>query len=347
MLVSFCPLRSVSGERRPGYRSYTVTFKVVVASNTAGPQAVVQALNQIPTLSFYIYGDDLDTQAKLVRIGVPRRAGNDKLPNTWLVDCFYEFDQTQRPEFQGTRVEPFFITESEPIPRAKHTGVYRDINGDLQLLPIEQGQETFTIGKYYPISNSASVPIIPAPEREKAKPAYRVSWTTSVASFDYGPYINTFNSDPFDLTGTSINVLSETYTDERVRFSRLFAAGTLRLRDVQSTIVQFYGYDWYNITLEFVEEDQIHYELDRGLTSRARAGDPDGNGGTYSEGDFPEGAVGQREIMDPTGNPIAEPVLLNGRGQPLDQTLAREPRYLGWERYPSSNFDELPIGDKL
>lgn len=343
-MATVCPLRSIRGEFTPGRRTYTVTYKIETTSEILGPDSVRQLLGKTVGVDYYSYGLDVDFQAKLVRISVPRRAANDKMRSTWLVECDYEFDQTQRPEFQGVKVEPFFLAESEPIPRAKHVGVFRDISGDLQQLAIEGGQETYTIGKFYPIGNSAGVPILPAPERDKSIPAFRVTWHTTNGSFSYKPYINTFNQTAFALTGLSVNVLSQTQIDYRSRFARTFASKTLRLRDVQMPIVQFYGYDWYQVTLEFVEESQIIYELDRGFSARARAGDSDGKGGTYSEGDFPEGAVGQRDILDPEGNPISNPVLLNGRGSPLDSSLAREPRYLGWERYPVSEFADLPIG---
>jgi len=348
MTVSVCQIRTVTSEWSPGFRTYSVYFRVDVPSPLWGPNRVRAVLGKILNGETYTYSDgnvkDLDPTAVLVKINTPRRAGGDKIANRWIVQCEYEFDQTQRPEYQGVRVEPFFQQGSEPIPRTKFTGVFQDIGGTLQPLAIPEGKETFIVGNFYPISNSAGVPILPAPERDKALPSYRVRWYTRRSDFYYTPYINTFNDAPFRLIGTAKTSLSPIILETNVKFDRTFPKGTMRLANVQFSEVTFYGYTWYETALEFIEESQVIYELDRGFTARANVGDPDGRGGTYSAGDFPEGSSGQRDILDPDGNPVSEPVLLDGKGKPLDQALKYNARYMGFEKYPNSNFNDLPIG---
>lgn len=348
MAIEIRQLRSITSEWMPGRRVYSVFYLVSVDSDLYGPNRIRSILGKILGGESYSYSSgqylDLDPTAILSKIDTPRRAGGDKAGRKWIVRCEYEFDQTQRPEYQGVLVEPFFSETSEPITKAKFTGVYRDISGTLQQVTIPAGKESFTIGNYYPISNSALVPIIPVPERDATVPSYRVQWHTRRSDFYYTPFINTFNAEEFRLVGTALTSLSPIQLETNVKFDRTFPKGTMRLRNVQMSSVTFYGYQWYQVTLEFVEESQIEYELDRGFTARAKVGDPDGRGGTYSVGDFPDGSSGQRDILDAEGNSITDPALLDGKGNPLDSTLKSEARYLGWEKYPSSDFSQLPIG---
>jgi hypothetical protein len=291
----------------------------------------------------YSYGIDVpDPLAVLVDIGVPRRAGGDKLLDKWLVDCIFEFDQSQRPEPGVATVEPFYLTESEPIVRAEYLGAVEDNQGILSPLP--NISQSFDIGKTYPISNSARVPIIPSPERDSAKPAYRVRWTRERADFDFSQFINKMNRTEVTLTAANIRHGEVGYFQFYTTFQKQFQPETLRLRDVQISAVLYYGKQWFEHTLEFVEDIAFIGELDRGLTARAEVGDADGRGGTYSVGDLPEGSSGTRVINDPDGNPISDPVLLDGRGQPRVGSEAKKPVYLLWRKYELADFNQLPIG---
>jgi len=339
---SVCETRSVTLQLQPGMRRYRVTYRVDMESETAGPIQVIQALNKQLFSSTYVYGGvDADPLAWLVEIGVPRRAGGDKLRDRWLVDCTYEFDQAQRPENGPTTVEPFYQTESEPIARAKYFGAYQDTSGTLQPLP--PANQSFTINSTYPISNSARVPILPTPERDKARPAYRVKWVRERADFSFEDYINKMNSTPVVLTGAQFLYafnLKVSYST----FQRIFDAETLRLRDVQITPVVFYSRQWFEHTLEFIEDVAFIDELDRGLTARADDQDPDGRSGVISGSQAVPGQPAMRKILDQDGNPISDPVLLDGRGQPRTASEQQFPVYLRWQKYELAEFNQLPIG---
>jgi hypothetical protein len=341
-MASVCETRSVTLQLQPGLRRYRVTYRVDMTSPTAGPIQVVQALGKQLFISTYSYGGiDADASAWLVEIGVPRRAGGDKLRDRWLVDCIYEFDQSQRPENGVSTVEPFYLTESEPIPRAKYLGAFQDTSGNLQPLP--PGNQSFTVNSTYPISNSARVPILPTPERDNAKPAYRVSWTRLRADFPFSDYINKMNNTSVTLTAQQFLYTSGPgllYTT----FQKTFDAQTLRLRDVQVSPVVLYGRQWFEHTLEFVEDIAFVDELDRGLTARADDQDPDGRGGTISGSQTEPGQPAMRTILDADGNSISDPVLLDGRGQPRTGSEQQQPVYLRWQKYELADFNALPIG---
>ena len=341
-MATVCPTRSVTLALSPGLRRYKVTYRVDLDSTTAGGIGVINALGQQLFVSTYSYGPETDPLAWLVEIGVPRRAGGDKLLDRWLVDCTYEFDQSQRPEFQGVIVEPFYIGSSEPIVSAYYNGAFEQVGDNLQ--PIAQAGQSFELSYRGPISNSARIPIVPVPERDKSTPAYRVKWVRNRADFNFEFYINSVNTVAFALVGFNRLITDLTAGVVYNTYLKAFAPGTLRLRDVQISPVQYYSRDAFEHTLEFVEDQKDLIELDRGTAARADIGDADGRGGTYSSGDFPEGTPQVRDILDASGNPITEPVLLNGRGKPLDAVGSARPVYLTWLKYEGTNFNDLPIG---
>jgi hypothetical protein len=356
-IVSICPTRSVVANWEPNLRTYRVTYQVVTNDPLDGPGKVLSEMSNannglgvtyIVRQNRYAFGNDSDPLAVLISLGAPRRAGGDKLTKIWLVDGTYEFDLEKQPALRPVKIEPYYVQGTEPIESAGYYGAYNRVNGQW-IGPKEfgPGQETYSQagGVVYPIGNSANVPILPAPEREVSTPAYRVSWYKQTA-LDASFYINTWNSGAFTLVSNVViyNAITGA-TQIAPVFFKTFQSGTLRLRDVQQPTVNIYGQEWFNVTLEFIEEDIYLHELDRGLSARARPGDPDGRGGTYSQGDFPEGSSGQREILDADGQPVSDPVLLDGTGKPLrDQSLSLPAIYLRWLKNESTNFNELNIG---
>lgn len=351
MPIAYCELRDgITAEWRPGYRLYRVPVKATATNADGSPNEIIgpaTILSQYPKtllVSTYQYGfDAFDQNAILISLSAPRRAGNNKSKHIWIMEAIYEFDQSQRPEFQFAEVEPYFVGEQEPIRQAKYGGLYHIVGNVLTPKGVNPELETFTVGQTYPISNSAEVPILPTPEREASRAAYRVSWHMR-SKFDFQPFINTVNLTDFTLIGVAYNVVTGAVANQTEIFRKSFTPGTLRLRDVQSPIVQFYNNDWYKVTLDFVEDNKYLYELDRGYTAKAAAGLPDGRGGTFSEGDFPEGSSGQRELTDLDGNSVSDPVFLDGTGQPLQGTEKQQPVFLRWEKYQDAEFNSLPIG---
>lgn len=87
--------------------------------------------------------------------------------------------------------------------------------------------------------------------------------------------------------------------------------------------------------------------LDRGHSRGATEGDPDGRGGewTGTEETHPAGVGHTSVIRGPSGHPTDEPVLLDGKGQPLDpaSTDAKSGVYIRWRRHSLSSFQTLPF----
>jgi hypothetical protein len=354
-VISICATRSVVANWKPNLRTYRVTYKVTTNDVQDGPAVVMLGLGAVGATSAfyalmltlrastYAYGNDADPFAFLIDLGAPRRAGGDKLKQAWLLDAIYEFNSENQPQYQSVRVEPYYVPTQEPIGKAKYKGAFYRLANTWQVAAVGDNG-TYEIDKEYMIGNSAKVPILPSPERDASIPAYRVKWTKRT-QYNTEQFINRVNSQPFTLQGDSRLFLSPASgVAIKPMFSKTFEPGTLRLRDVQQPIRTIHGEDWYDVTLEFIEDESIAYELDRGFSARADAGDPDGKGGTFSGGDFPEGATAQRELTDENGSPVSEPVLLNGQGQPIRLLGSLGPVYLGWERYEKADFNQLNIG---
>jgi hypothetical protein len=345
--VSICLTRSRVSTWEPNLRQYRVQYKVVMSDKLDGPEKVLSymaAQGYVVRGLTYSAGNDADQFALLVKIGAPRRDGGDTSRTTWLVETEYEFDLESQPTLRPAKIEPFFIEEQEPIVTSVYGGAFTRSGNNW--VPKGLTSPTYIDGREYPIGNSANVPVLPVPERPALRPAYRVSWLKATpinAAF----YAGTWNTESFTLFTLSVtynapNRAAETFP----LFFKTFAPATLRLAQVQQPTRTIYGREWYEVTLEFVEDDFRLYELDRGVSARAKAGDPDGRGGTYSEGDFPEGSSGQRAILDGQGQPIGEPVLLDGQGKPLrDQSDSLPAVYLRWNKGETTTFSELGIGN--
>lgn len=339
-VTSICKTRSVVAEWTPTTHKYVVTYLATVNSPNDGPQVVLSSpLTPRIGTTTYQYGNDIEVDSICVSLSSPRRAGQNKAELKWVFDATFEWDFNQRPEYIPVKIEPYYVGGQEVVDKALFKGFYGPTSSTLDTF-IEKGISNTNLTKDQtvgPISNSVPTPIIPAPEREKATPGYRVSWFKKTYS-DLGGFINRVNSQEYTLIGLDTNLLTQV-------FIKSFAAGTLRLRDVQSPITEFYGRNWFHYTLEFVEDTADIYELDRGIAARAKAGDPDGKGGTYTSGDIFTGQSKTRQMLDPGGSPITDPVLFDGNGQPLSDPKPSDAVYLRWGFYPTINFNNLPIGN--
>jgi hypothetical protein len=235
-----------------------------VATDNAsdGPQVVLSYLSdQGFTVGnkTYAVGNDVDQLAVLVKIGAPRRAGNDTLLKLWLVDMDYEFSLENTPSLRPVKIEPYFISGTEPIESALYRGAYNRVNGAWVEKPLTDPTYRAT-GGGYPIGNSSNVPLLPAPERQTLQAAYRVSWIKRTALNDAAYYAETWNNSPFTLFTTSRRYFAPGLGIDPQIFFKTFAPNTLRIAEIQQPIKTIYGQDWYEVTIEFVEEDFFLYE---------------------------------------------------------------------------------------
>ncbi len=331
-----------------GRRRYTIRYRATVSSGLDGPVTILNN-GSAPKLfqTTYQYGNDADTGAVCVNVSTPKRSGAGKQDWYWDFEAEFVYDRANIPSHNPVKIEPFYIQGQAPVTRATFVGFFKYTGSNSNWVETSvAGSPLVKNSSRGVITNSALTPILPAPERRVATPAYRVTWTKRTA-FDYTPYINTVNNSLITLSAPDKVVGPPAFEfsgAQQTIFSKQFPANTLLLADVQSTIVQIYDQNWYQYTLELHEDDHIHYELDRGLAEYSGSGEEDGRGGTFNTGDFPDGVPKQRIIKDPSGHEITDPVLFNGAGKVMPVQDPKEAIYLGWQKYFTSDFTELQIG---
>jgi hypothetical protein len=340
-VTNVCLARKIIGETSPGLTRYTAQFKVLCSSVQDGPQVILDSPLTPKLASHYAVANDFDVASVCVRVGVPRRAGNDKNLLMWLLDADYEWSRENRPEYQPVAIEPFFLQTTVPVRNALFAGFAKASSGGL--VPFFPDYEKLVPGVTTgPVTNSAGIPVVPTPEIQGSKSGYRVRWR-KLTWFDFGAYLNTVNNNAYTLTAHNTN--EKNTTPGPIMFQKTFAPGTLRLNHVEAPIITLYDQRWYDVMMEFIEDDHYHYETDRGLARAAGPGDPDGRGGTFSNADFVDGKARLARLTDPDGNPLTEPVLFDGMGNPIDNPQPSDAVFLRWSVYVGANFNALPIGN--
>lgn len=336
-----------TAEWSAGRRRYTVKYRAAVSSQLDGPVTVLNnAAAPKLFLTTYQYGNDADTEAVCVSISAPKRSGS-KNDRYWDFEAEFLYDRANIPSHNPVTIEPFYLQGQSPVTRATFVGFFKYTGSNSNWVETSvAGSPLVKNSSRGVITNSALTPILPAPERRIATPAYRVTWTKRTF-FDYQPYINTVNNASVTLSTVDKVVGPPAFEfsgPQQTIFSKTFDQYKLLLADVQVSTVKIYDQNWYQYTLEFHEDDHIHYELDRGLAEYSGSGEDDGRGGTFNTGDFPDGVPKQRIIKDPSGHEITDPVLFDGAGKVMNPQDPKEAIYLGWQKYFTSDFGNLQVG---
>lgn len=199
-----------------------------------------------------------------------------------------------------------------------------------QTVPNVGGNPILRADRESAIINSAGVPFDPPPEYELDVEVLRI--TKYVAGYDNSlrNYVSAVNND-----AVTINKVD-------YKFKYDFGPYTCKIKNVAFTYGNQNGVKFYRQVAE------LHINpagwrrqiLDRGMARKAMAGDPDGNGSIISASDAPEaGNPVFRRIVDADGYPITEPVLLDGKGQPLSPD--KPPVFLEYSLYHETAFAGL------
>jgi len=115
-------------------------------------------------------------------------------------------------------------------------------------------------------------------------------------------------------------------------------------------------FDYVTVSAEIViidnwQDDWRLRPVDRGYKVRRMVGDPDGapyvagTGGGYVTDEPPAGQPPIDWALDSNGEPVTEPILLNGDGQPLitQAGSVEEPVFSEWQYYEELNWFTLPF----
>lgn len=185
-------------------------------------------------------------------------------------------------------------------------------------------------GQTRAVTNSAGVPFDPLPEYEVEIKIIRITrYAVRYDNFLFRNFQGAVNSD-----NVVINKPKYRFTENIPQY-----CGRLKLNN-EFAIINAIKI-WRQTTEIYVNPLGWRRQIvDRGLDRRAMHGDPDGAGGTLSTDDIGDrGDPYHRKIVDADSYPIVEPVLLDGKGQPLDPGLP--PVFLEFSFYSERPFAGL------
>ena len=332
-----------SVSREPLGAEYTAVWRLWVDDPNDQAQTVLTWFqNNVVLLgTAYDYaGDTAASVARADRIRARRELGSTDI---WQVVVNYTTPQDEEGEdasgnatlvptdFRPT-LDLSMVTYSEPVEESEFHGGYK--GKAKQFIP----KNTWVMPM-----NSALVPFNPPAEKDAHRIVLRV--TRNMLTFDgdeADKYANTVNAQPFKVN----------YRGVTMRFKKLEA----KIREWSLAMRRQNGLDFLEVSCVIDRASRtkdnttwIQEIVDRGLAARALDGDPDGKGGVISPGThvWPKGVPRLRKLVDNDQNPITEPVLFDGDGQPIDLAKAPkpiEPVYGKWLHYRQENFKTIDWG---
>jgi hypothetical protein len=348
-IVSVEVLHAADTEKTSTTLRKRLTYRVAVNSQLDGPDAITGSalIPQIDSPAGYIapykYGNDNDNTKLICRtISNLRKVVNwNGSLSVWQLEAEFLYDRDQNPVDRGVKVTPITRTESEVVEFAQFKGWYKPKSGEIgstgNLIvdgDINEGNsKAMKLEEIGPVTNSAGTPVVPAPERPKGQAGLIVNWLRYSAV------------EVADLLG-SVNSSQVGISDSHGDFDVDYARGKLLLVDYRQDPVDIFGVRYLDTTAELwvIDDENDHFELDRGLSEYVDVGDDDGKGGTYeSTIDLPSNNM--RPLLGADGQPISQPVPFDGKGKSIEKFEPNKARYLRWKVNPFKNFSILKIGD--
>lgn len=310
-----------------GGSEYDAVWRVITDNPLDQVQKVVARfeIDKVKLGDTYSYANDSDPNAVAKSIKPVREKGTT---DTWVVTVHYAPREAGESSFElitedlPLRCEDVSmqtIQHQRPVERARYRGGFvgkaalKVADGDI-VLPM----------------NSAFVPFNPGLEMDVAGLSVRiVRRLKSVDGTAVKSLMNSVNSEPFTIfhCGFVLDVLS---------YQARVVAGALALRVEDGS-----KYWELPLFMEIIEEGWREEVVDRGVAARAIVDDADGRGGSLSQNDMIAGVPRHRELVDVDETPIADPVLFDGDGKPLDISVAGKvvPVYLTYQKY----MKEIPF----
>lgn len=332
------PTRAVNVDQIEGAVSYTVEYRATCTSQLDGPQQIGLhfAFPQLGTSTF-VYGNSFDLLAICRRVYGFKRGQKGNGIYYWIFSADFDWSRDTDINSQSQVVTPFYVDSIRPA----FQGEFQEfVKANKITAAIDN--PAFPPFTKMPICNSAQTPVLPAPDIRSAIAGYRVQYREKTWP-NYEQYLNKVNK--YSVTLVMRDYHNYGGTGGAVMFSKTFSEKRLLLANVQTSVEVIYDRRWFQTTLELLEDDWFHYELDRGIMFRPNNGDPDGRGGTYSAADFASGAARLAPVRGPGGIDVREPVLFDGLGKPLAVANPKPENaiYLKFGMYEDVDFTGLGI----
>lgn len=329
---------------------YAAVYKVKTTTPLDNAQIVLAHFvndASLPTLgSIYEYGLDLDPAAVCYSIKPKRRKSKSTM---WDVVVSYKTpatdDDDTRPDESDNLTNdprewrPEFSVRHYKVTRPVYTARY--LGGFTGTAESRYFDPETTVYDVVPM-NSAFIPFDPPLEREVPIKVVSIrSYTEGFESFLATSYIDNVND-------AEVTIDLPWYFDVWQKYAAKIEGidATLERRYIHNNNGERVPIDFFqaDTTVEIDPTTWVSKVPDRGVAARMITGDPDGRGGTISVGDLVDGMPRHRHLVDADDNPVTEPVLFNGDGQPLDIDDAeslQNPVILEYMTHPLEDFTTI------
>ena len=320
-------------------RKYNVAFLVEGTADTM-PDNVISYFQQHADLPYHgrrfggIGGNSFDNSAVCRELNITRIS---KSEGKYVVTARYEPDIIELPPWPSGKVDINGKEQADPTLWAHEI----DISKTQVSIPLEsavfRGFKPPGINNKFlkpntliPVVNSALVPYDPPPEWEVDITVLRI---TKYIKFAFPHEVERFHGA---VNSDTVLIVKPAYS-----FVYRIQPLTARIKNLAFTFQIINGFPVFRHSIELhINPLGWRYNVvDKGLDPRAAPGDPDGAGGTISEGaTFVVGDPRNRRLTDKLGNPLVEPVLFDGNGQALAPEKQNNPVYLIYSAYKEIPF---------
>lgn len=317
--------------------SYRSRYRVRVTSPLDGPTTIFRYFQINANLPWFgrsfFFGNDFDTS---VRCKTIEPTFIEKSEGWWEVACSFETppkkddeedkddedekDKDSPTSSQHDEIEVSYTQTSAPVEQATYLKSDRVTSRWL----------TKHEGRPCPVMNSAGVVFNPGIEEEIEIKVIRIT-----------KHVKEYDSNDYDKFQGAVNADAVTINKKPYKFKCEFSPLVAKIKNITGSLVTENGKYHYKRTVE-IHINPLGWRrtiVDRGMMRSAAPGDPDGRGGQMyaSAGDeYVPGTALHAPILDANGYPVTEPVLLDGRGQPLKQD--GQPVYLTYQTLEEKPF---------
>lgn len=315
--------------------SYSATYTIITDDPLDGPATIWTYLraNVADLLDTYEHGNDADGGSFLQSWSVPQHTSGDA--TVWTCTAEYEplspsddnndrnenGDKVKDPKDMAPEVSIRYSLTTEAVEKAKY------------LSGFTHAPAIHAVNDEIVPQNSATEPFDPPLERDAPIQVIRISKRVdNWEGDDAADHFNCINSEKLKFKAWT----NATHTFEKY---------TLKVQSIDATHVwNESAHDWeWDATVE------LHYNpktwrpevIDRGMHRIARAGDPDGRGGTISPSDLPQGVMQVAIPVDFDGLATNTPILLDGAGNP--QAPGGAPVLIKYGIYEEKDLIDCPI----
>lgn len=320
---------TVKGGKEPEKRTYRRTWNVISDNDTDDEFVIVEYFRSNRNTVGFV-GDRYPKDRNCICTSIsPKLSKSSPTQSIWNVDQDFEPEDSEskqeKPDSNGNpSTDPEQWLEID-------AGAYTD-TVPVYLATYREGIDALQPGMLVCPMNAAGVPFDPPLEKEITVDTLRVSrYATAWIGGNIRVWVNGVNDRAFTYS-------LETYEDTWPPF-------TARIRSITGSYKLVNGDFWWKKTSEI----HIHPDGWRaivpniGTAAAAKAGDPDGKGGTISAAGLKNGVPRLRKMLDVNGKSVQNKVFLNAKGQPVAE--GDPPTYVTYSIYPEIDFS-IPYGLK-